>query len=331
MVVKKFTNGDKYDGEWKNNMKNGEGTLVYADGGQYAGSWVDDERNGHGVNKWSDGRVYTGDWQDNKQHGDGTMTYTDGGKYVGEWENDMRNGHGVNIWSNGDEYDGSWVDNERQGQGTFIYNSKGNKYVGEWSENMRHGYGTNTWANGDRYEGMWANNEKHGKGTLTHSNGSKEDGIWTKNKLNNAPSKDVQAATKKFNSKDALQFKGLWLNGQPFIICLMPRVAGCSYQALAREYLSSLNWDKEFFDHANDRCYCSRCYKETWKDVIDAGNSQYVIPRGWVRLGLQLDPVIMKTKDIFNKWIVTFHGTTKIAAQSILQHRKSIPGLIFSQ
>jgi neuralized-like protein 4 len=133
--------------------------------------------------------------------------------------------------------------------------------------------------------------------------------------------------TGKLNAKNRIQFKGFWLNGQPFLVLLMPKSSGCAYHELAREFAASLQWDKNFFDSNHDRCYCSQCYKESWKDVIEAGEGKYVIPRGWVRLGLHIDPVLEKTQDIWNKWIVTFHGTTKIAAQSILAHRQfCMPG-----
>lgn len=36
-------NGNRYEGSWKNDMKNGEGKFFYLDRGQvYTGTWVDD-------------------------------------------------------------------------------------------------------------------------------------------------------------------------------------------------------------------------------------------------------------------------------------------------
>ena len=186
---------------------------------------------------------------------------------------------------------------------------------------MREGHGVNTWANGDRYDGSWSSNQRNGKGTLYHADGSKETGIWTDNELNgNGVARKGNA--KPDAGKDKIQFKGFWLNGQPFLVLLMPKTSGCAYKSLAREFIDSLKWNDSFFNDKHDRCYCSRCYKESWHDVIDAGEGKYVIPRGWVRLGLTIDPVVSKTQDIWNKWIVTFHGTTSIAAQSILTHRQ---------
>ncbi|CAF0824476.1 unnamed protein product [Rotaria sp. Silwood1] len=91
--------------------------------------------------------------------------------------------------------------------------------------------------------------------------------------------------------------------------------------SLAKEFVNSLNWHKTLFDDSQDRCYCTKCYPIPWDDVISTGNANYVIPRGWTRLGLRVDPMLVDAYDIWNKWIVTFHGTTKTAALSILIHR----------
>ena len=90
---------------------------------------------------------------------------------------------------------------------------------------------------------------------------------------------------------------------------------------LAKEYQSTLGWETILFDPLNDKCYCAKCYPSTLPDVTQAGGAEYVIPRGWVRLGLHVDTALATTHDVWNKWVVTFHGTTLVAAQSILRHR----------
>ncbi|CAF1461060.1 unnamed protein product [Rotaria magnacalcarata] len=328
MVVKEWRNGDKYEGGWENGEKNGQGTLFYVDGGKYEGEWASNMRNGYGINIWANGDRYEGDWQNNLKHGEGKLFYANGGKYTGEWKNNIRHGQGVNIWRNGTRYEGFWKENQQHAKGTFTY-PDGGKYVGEWLANMRHGNGVNTWANGDRYEGLWNHNRKHGEGTFYHADGTEEHGIWNNDTLNGDSNQGSDNEMPKNDncSKNALQFKGFWLNGQPFVVLLMPKSSVCPYLTLGREFIVSLNWDKAYFDRTHDNCYCSRCYKESWNDVIEAGDDRYVIPRGWVRLGLHTDPAHMKAEDIWNKWIVTFHGTTKIAAQSIIKHRHfCLPG-----
>ena len=34
-----FANGNKYEGEYKDNKKNGKGTYIYANGDKYKGEW----------------------------------------------------------------------------------------------------------------------------------------------------------------------------------------------------------------------------------------------------------------------------------------------------
>jgi hypothetical protein len=101
----------------------------------------------------------------------------------------------------------------------------------------------------------------------------------------------------------------------------------CSYPSLAHEFISSLHWPDAIFNSRFDRCYCPSCYKSHWKDVLQAGGASYVIPRGWIRLGVRIDPVIERLHAIWDHWPVTYHGTSKEAALSILKHRQfSIPG-----
>ena len=243
---------------------------------------------------YPNGDRYDGDCQEKKRHGQGTLTYADGGTYVGQWANDVREGQGTNTWANGNRYQGGWKNNRAHGQGTITY-SNGGRYFGQWAGGKRNGQGTNQWANGERYEGAWRNDKKHGPGTLYKSDGTQQDGSWTYN---------------------------TWVE-----LGNDPDASGCSLVPLAQEFVQLLKWSKTIFDPKGDRCFCSHCYHAKWKDVIDAGSDKYVIPRGFVRLGLHVDPVFSEGHEIWKKWIVTFHGTTKIGALSIIINRQfSLPG-----
>jgi hypothetical protein len=44
-----WPDGAKYEGEFKKDDYNGQGTLTEADGRVYTGSWKNDQRHGHGV------------------------------------------------------------------------------------------------------------------------------------------------------------------------------------------------------------------------------------------------------------------------------------------
>ncbi|CAF1058824.1 unnamed protein product [Adineta ricciae] len=101
----------------------------------------------------------------------------------------------------------------------------------------------------------------------------------------------------------------------------------CQYKKVCAEYLSSLRWDKSFFDRQHNRCYCENCYSSSREDTTVQGGSKYVLPRGWCRFGLHVDQVRADIDRIWSKWIVTYHGTRPMAAQSIIQHRQFLlPG-----
>ena len=66
-----FPNGDRYDGELKDEKRNGKGIYYYANGDRYDGEWKDDKRNGKGIFYCSNGDRYDGEWKDGKENGKG--------------------------------------------------------------------------------------------------------------------------------------------------------------------------------------------------------------------------------------------------------------------
>ncbi|CAF2790619.1 unnamed protein product [Rotaria sp. Silwood2] len=101
----------------------------------------------------------------------------------------------------------------------------------------------------------------------------------------------------------------------------------CSYKNLCAEFLKTLEWNEELFDRKFNRCYCLNCYSKSSKDSLIEGGSLYVIPRGWCRFGLHVDPLRTKVDHIWKDWIVTYHGTTAEAAQSVVTHGQFlVPG-----
>jgi len=70
----------------------GKGVLMYANGNRYEGEWENDVINGHGTLFYADGDKYEGQWSQGKMHGTGTYTYADGDQYTGEWCDDQRHG-----------------------------------------------------------------------------------------------------------------------------------------------------------------------------------------------------------------------------------------------
>ena len=39
-----WTNGAKYEGQWKNDCMHGQGTKTFSNGGSYVGEWIEDKK-----------------------------------------------------------------------------------------------------------------------------------------------------------------------------------------------------------------------------------------------------------------------------------------------
>jgi hypothetical protein len=68
-----FSNGDKYEGDWKDNKRDGEGKFINKKG-RYEGEFKDDLKEGKGTFFYNNGNVYDGYYKDNhKVKGLGTL------------------------------------------------------------------------------------------------------------------------------------------------------------------------------------------------------------------------------------------------------------------
>lgn len=172
-----FTDGRSYQGALRNGLKTGVGTYVWATGQRYTGDWVNDVQQGRGEWSSKDGDRYQGEFRAGLRDGAGTMTYGNGIRYEGSWKADMQSGRGKLVFANGDSYEGDFVANERTGQGVFRQQS-GNTYNGQWLRGQRDGNGIEEWANGQRYEGSWKANRKEGLGLMRFADGGSYDGDW---------------------------------------------------------------------------------------------------------------------------------------------------------
>ncbi|MDB3977742.1 hypothetical protein N9412_01065, partial [bacterium] len=52
--------GNKYDGAFKDNLQDGQGTLSFANGDLYVGEFKDNLFNGQGTYTYADGSTYVG-------------------------------------------------------------------------------------------------------------------------------------------------------------------------------------------------------------------------------------------------------------------------------
>ena len=182
----------------KGNCINGKGTFIWPNGDKYNGNWKNQKPHGLGTFIWVNGTKYIGDWEFGIQNGQGTVTWTNGDKYIGGRKNGKADGQGTFIFANGKTQSGEWKNgnlietdssgkaigcvegNCDNGKGTGVW-EKGFKYVGEWKMQNMHGFGIGTWPNGDRYEGDWVNDQRTGQGKYFYSGGGVYTGEWKNN------------------------------------------------------------------------------------------------------------------------------------------------------
>jgi len=156
-----FTSGSRYTGNWKENKKDGFGTLIYVNGNKYEGEWKNDKRHGKGTYWVKEGKKlfkeYAGDWVNDKRSGMGRSFFKDGSKYEGEWENSCRDGKGVMVYPDGNVYEGGWAADQKSGLGVINY-SNGDKFEGHFLNDKKDGPGRYFYpTTGKVYEGEWVN------------------------------------------------------------------------------------------------------------------------------------------------------------------------------
>ena len=76
--------------QFLNSRSAGKHNYLWIDDTPYYGAWKDNKRNGQGTMTWPDGATYTGAWTDGKRNGQGTMTFPNGTKRTEEWANGQR-------------------------------------------------------------------------------------------------------------------------------------------------------------------------------------------------------------------------------------------------
>ena len=55
-------NGERYEGEYRNDKRHGQGTVTYASGNRYSGEWRNGKRYGRGTFTWINGNRFEGRW-----------------------------------------------------------------------------------------------------------------------------------------------------------------------------------------------------------------------------------------------------------------------------
>lgn len=112
----RFSNGDTYQGQWKNGLMDGKGLMIYQNGNRYDGEWKAGQRHGKGKLSYRSGSFYKGNWAHDEKSGKGYTLYRNGQRYVGEYRHNKPHGHGVQV-QDGETYRGTFSRGVRHGAG----------------------------------------------------------------------------------------------------------------------------------------------------------------------------------------------------------------------
>ena len=104
----RYENGDRYSGEWRNDLMHGQGDYHYANGDSYSGQWKDDAFHGRGTYIFKSGSRYVGGWRDDKKHGKATYYHKNGDTWEGYYINGKRHGKGIFTKANGESVEEYW-------------------------------------------------------------------------------------------------------------------------------------------------------------------------------------------------------------------------------
>ena len=118
-----FGNGDVYEGEFSDGVREGSGTYTYASPPVEEGEEPIPPK-----------AMYEGTWKAGLRSGVGVLTYTGGTKYQGHFKEGVFCGQGTMFYSNGDIHVGEWSGGQKNGTGTYISKASGARSSGTWAK-----------------------------------------------------------------------------------------------------------------------------------------------------------------------------------------------------
>ena len=227
--VMTYNDGGVYDGEWKDNMRHGNGIYKKYESSNdksnkkpllyQVGTWKEDvffESSEQATIELADGYLFVGQIKIGKPNGNGTLYFNKGKKdekiISGQWKDNKGLTYGT-IKTPEYHYTGkieniskSSIDYQAKGEGIKKYTKSGAIVRGEFIGKDANGFGTMTWPSGDKYEGEFMRGMRHGKGvyTLGKGKGLYHDGLWcygdTKQEYENEVAKDLVESYKCYNA-----------------------------------------------------------------------------------------------------------------------------------
>lgn len=166
-----WRNGTVYEGEFANGMMHGTGIMEYASGDRYEGEFANGMMEGTGKLVSAQGDVYNGKFVADNFHGKGRYEHKDGDAYEGDFLIGQFTGKGTIIYTGIGEYQGEVKDWKMHGQGVYTKKEKSTIYSGTFVSNTPSGAGEIITQSGDHYTGNIENWTADGQGELKRSNG----------------------------------------------------------------------------------------------------------------------------------------------------------------
>ena len=203
----KYENGNYYQGEEKDCKRNGKGKEYYKNGDvKYDGDWIDDLPEGEGKYIDIDGKYYVGQFKRGVKNGKGAEYDKDNNlRYEGDFINGKYEGNGKLIYANGECYNGLFKDGLKYGKGTYYYKNGKVKYEGDFINDVIEGNGKLISENNYYYIGEIKNNSLNGKGILYY----KDDRVRYKGEFLNGKYEWNGQLT----LENGITYKGLFKNG----------------------------------------------------------------------------------------------------------------------
>ena len=214
-IIRMYNEGI-YEGEIKDNIREGYGKLIDNNGFSYIGQWYNDKKQGYGVEYFKEQNnqvninkriVYEGQFFDNAYNGYGKYIWENMNYYEGEFVNGLCNGKGTLYSSDGTiTYEGYFFNNKKQGFGIFNYGN-GIYYKGQWFCDLENGEGELYENNILLFKGYFKDGKKNMFGTEYYSNGNIKYWGWFIDNIKNGDGKE-------YFENGSIKYDGGFMNGQ---------------------------------------------------------------------------------------------------------------------
>jgi uncharacterized caspase-like protein len=165
----------KYEGEFNEGLKEGEGTYTWENGDRYAGHFTADRPDVKGKYVFANGDAYEGDVQSGIIVGRGTYLKQNGDVFEGSFVDGKPQGVGIYRFATGDRYEGEMAAGNLQGKGRY-FSKSGDRVEASFVDGKPQGKGVYFFANKDRYEGDIQAGALTGQGSYFYASGLKYEG-----------------------------------------------------------------------------------------------------------------------------------------------------------